>query len=73
MKLLRNNRFEDFSQERIRYECPHCHYRMTITTRNNLRMDLAILGGTLAVTLSVAVGMILEYNFLNTLKLIIHA
>lgn len=73
MKLLRNSRFENLKQEILRYECPYCHYRMTITTRNNRRIDFAILGGTLAVFFAFALGVIVEFNLLNTFKAIVHA
>jgi hypothetical protein len=46
---------------------------MTITTRNNRRIDFAILGGTLAVFFAFALGVIVEFNLLNTFKAIVHA
>jgi len=73
MKLLRNSRFENLKQERLRYECPHCHYRMTITTRNNLRIDMAIAIGFLSVLIAFALGVLYEYGFLFATKAIVHA
>jgi hypothetical protein len=75
MNLLRNSRKENMSQAMLRYECPHCHYRMTITTRNNRRINSAIAIGELCVIASIALGIAIEYFTLlaNHLIVIPHA
>lgn len=41
MILRRSPRREDMTQTRLKYECPYCHRRMEITTRNNERIGYA--------------------------------
>lgn len=56
--FISRNRNHDGTYQALLYECPSCHFRIGFTTRNNRRMDWAIIGALYGGFTGLAVGVI---------------
>jgi len=60
MEFTSKERHEDGTFRVLKYECPTCHTRERITTRNNARVDAMWVIGSYGVLLGFVVGLAVE-------------
>jgi hypothetical protein len=60
MSLTSKERHEDGTYMNLKYECDFCHVLMKITTRNNRRIDMALVFGVYVGMISFAFGVLVQ-------------